>query len=119
MANKGVLHKSLPHDVTLGALLVVLLASAFLVVLPRLQSMQALPQHYYNLLPVANQTGDIDRDGIPDNVDVHPYGDRNKTKGLGSNVFAEPEPVVEEVAEGEEGGEEGGDEGEAVEEAEA
>ena len=62
-------HKPLPHDITLGALLVVLLASAFLIVLPRLHALRALPQHYYNLLPVATQTGDVDRDGIPDNLE--------------------------------------------------
>jgi hypothetical protein len=33
-----------------------------------------MPGHYYNLLPVA-QAGDIDRDGIPDNLDAS-YGTR-------------------------------------------
>lgn len=68
------MHKPLPHDVTMGVLLVVLLASAFLVVLPRLQSLHSLPQHYYNLLPVASQVDDVDHDGIPDAVDARPFG---------------------------------------------
>lgn len=91
------LHKPLPHDVTMGVLLVVLLASAFLVVLPRLQSMQALPQHYYNLLPVATQTGDVDRDGIPDNLDPTPYGHRSQ--GIGRSQAVSATEVVEEATE--------------------
>ena len=71
------MHKPLPHDVSMGVLLVVLLASAFLVVLPRLQALHSLPQHYYNLLPVSSMAKDIDRDGIPDNVDARPYGHRD------------------------------------------
>ena len=88
------MHKALPHDVTLGALLVVLLASAFLIVLPRLQALNALPQHYYNLLPVATQTGDVDRDGIPDNLDPTPYGHR--TEGIGKRVGPNAVPAVVE-----------------------
>ena len=71
------MHKPLPHDVTLGALLVVLLASAFLIVLPRLNALRAVPDHYYNLLPVSTQTGDVDYDGVPDNLDPTPFGHRN------------------------------------------
>ena len=33
-----------------------------------LKVIHSLPNHYYNLLPVANQT-DLDRDGIPDYID--------------------------------------------------
>lgn len=77
------MHKPLPHDVTLGALLVVLLASAFLIVLPRLQALRALPEHYYNLLPVATQN-DVDRDGISDKMDPTPFGHRDT--GIGQRV---------------------------------
>ena len=72
--DQNVLTKPLPQDVTLGILLVILLASSFLIVLPRLQALRELPQHYYNLLPVASQGGDIDWDGIPDSIDSTPYG---------------------------------------------
>ena len=65
-------------------LLTVLLVSAFLIVMPLLQTLSSLPQHYYNLLPVASQTGDIDRDGVADNIDPTPYGHR--TKGIGRKV---------------------------------
>ena len=74
---KKEMHKQLSHEVTLGTLLVVLLASAFLVVLPRLQILHSLPMHYYNLLPVSNMADDLDRDGIPDGVDARPYGHRD------------------------------------------
>lgn len=87
------MHKPLPHDVTMGVLLVVLLASAFLVVLPRLQALHSLPMHYYNLLPVAAQVDDVDRDGIPDAVDAMPFGQ------------AAAEPVAAVVEGSDEGGE--------------
>ncbi|HLD64167.1 MAG TPA: hypothetical protein VI913_04720 [Candidatus Peribacteraceae bacterium] len=73
--DQNILTKPLPQDVTLGILLVILLASSFLIVLPRLQALRELPEHYYSLLPVATQGGDIDRDGIPDGVDSSPYGE--------------------------------------------
>lgn len=88
------MHKPLPHDITLGALLVVLLASAFLIVLPRLHALRSVPQQYYNLLPVATQNGDYDHDGVPNQLDPSPYGHRNK--GIGSEV-ARPGPATQEV----------------------
>ncbi len=111
--------KHVHRDVTLGALLVVLLSSAFLVVLPQLQALKAMPEHYYNLLPVANETGDIDRDGLPDNLDARPFGQRDY--GVGKRVgesakLNKPMPTPEIVAD-EEATEEGhaaAEEGEAM-----
>jgi len=69
-------HKVLSRDVTVGALLVVLIANHFVVVLPTLVALKSLPQHYYNLLPIAVGAADADRDGVPDRNDATPYGAR-------------------------------------------
>ena len=70
------LHKVLSRNVTVGTLLAVMIATHFVVVLPSLVALQAMPKHYFNLLPVAVGAADIDRDGVPDRIDATPYGAR-------------------------------------------
>jgi len=65
--------KHLPKDVSVLALLATLVVSAFTVVIPSLYAMQAMPQNYMELLPVFTE-GDVDADGIIDNIDATPYG---------------------------------------------
>ena len=69
--------KQLPKDVSVCALLAALIASAFVVVIPSLHAMQAMPQSYMDLLPVFSHVGDQDMDGILDSMDATPYGNRN------------------------------------------
>ena len=61
--------KQLSQEVSAGIMMGVMLTIVFSVVIPRLNFMNKyLPMVYYNSLPVSN-TGDIDRDGIPDTID--------------------------------------------------
>jgi len=68
--------KALSRDVTVGTLLAVMIVTHFVVVLPSLMALQAIPQHYFNLLPVSVGAADMDRDGVPDGIDATPYGAR-------------------------------------------
>lgn len=61
--------KQLSQELSAGIMMGVMLTIVFSVVIPRLNFMNKfLPQAYYNSLPVSN-TGDMDRDGIPDTID--------------------------------------------------
>lgn len=69
-----------------GALLVgIAMVVIFIVVHISVRSIKSIPEHYYNLLPVAersdldgdgiaDRSDDSDGDGIPDRVDMTPYG---------------------------------------------
>ncbi len=71
---KQAFSKTLPRDVSLGVLLIALLASVFFVVIPTIRAIKAGPGTYINSLPVASQGLDIDRDGVANNVDATPFG---------------------------------------------
>ena len=61
--------KHLPKEVTVAALLSALLVTAFAVVVPQLHMLNEIVFGYYNTLPVAEQSDDFDRDGIPNYAD--------------------------------------------------
>ncbi|MBT3293088.1 hypothetical protein HN512_04215 [Candidatus Peregrinibacteria bacterium] len=61
--------KELSQQLSVGIIMGVMLTIVFSIVIPRLAFLNKyLPVAYYNTLPVSN-TGDIDRDGIPDTID--------------------------------------------------
>lgn len=90
--NKVDLKKPVSQDVSYGALLGLLLAVAFVVVIPALQAMQEMPMAYYYSLPVS-QTMDTDNDGIADVMDGTPAGATDIV-----NPADEPEASSEDLA---------------------
>ncbi len=71
---KNTLSQTLPKDTTIGVLAVTFIVTGFFVVLPSLQALQSMPQHYENILSVAIDTTDADYDGIPGYQDATPNG---------------------------------------------
>lgn len=61
--------KNLSQELSVGIMMGIMLTIVFSIVIPRLSFMnKIMPVAYYNSLPVSN-TGDMDRDGIPDTID--------------------------------------------------
>ena len=60
-------------------LLGILLCVTFFLLIPFLQWYQMMPAEYYNKLPVSNDF-DFDRDGIPNQIDAHPFIRGSNTK---------------------------------------
>ena len=61
--------KQLPTELSITALLSVLLVTGFAIVVPQLHMLNEMVFGYYNTLPVAEQSHDFDRDGIPNSAD--------------------------------------------------
>lgn len=61
--------KTLSQELSVGIMMGIMMTIVFSIVIPRLNFLNKfLPVAYYNTLPVSN-TGDMDRDGIPDTID--------------------------------------------------
>ena len=61
------------EETSVSVLLAALLASAFVVVLPSLLALQAIPRNYADALPAGELVvSDVDRDGIGDYLDARP-----------------------------------------------
>ncbi len=69
------LRKKIEHKTGLAAVIGALVVSWFSVGYPALQATVVSPAELYNALPVSQDRGDQDNDGITDAQDATPFGD--------------------------------------------
>ena len=99
--------KHLPTELSITALLSVLLVVGFAIVVPQLHMLNEMVFGYYNTLPVAEQNHDFARDGIPnsaddsdgdtiaDKYDATPFGIMHTAAGEEEDVSDTPEEAKE------------------------